>query len=102
MVERICNSFPAYEGNGVHSHPEIETAKLSFEYDGGEVSDEMRAVVLNCLTSSPPLLLQAITAHTVRLKTLVSKEIEKVDLRADAETLRCVPTFLKMPISADS
>ncbi|CAH8363076.1 unnamed protein product [Eruca vesicaria subsp. sativa] len=86
MVERICNSFPAYEGNGIHSHPEVETAKLSFEYDG-EISDEVRGVVMNCL-SSPPLLLQAIAAHTLRLKTLISKEIERVDVRADAETLR--------------
>ncbi|CDY19976.1 BnaA09g02750D [Brassica napus] len=86
MVERICNSFPAYEGRGVHSNPELETAKLSFEYDG-EVSDEMRGVVLSCL-SSPPLLLQAIAAHTLRLKTLIAKEIERVDVRADAETLR--------------
>ncbi|CAH2044896.1 unnamed protein product [Thlaspi arvense] len=86
MVDRICNSFPAYEGSGIHSHPELETTKLGFEYDG-EISDEMRAVILNCL-SSPPLLLQAIAAHTLRLKTLISKEIEKVDVRADAETLR--------------
>ncbi|CAF2089825.1 unnamed protein product [Brassica rapa] len=86
MVDRICNSFPAYEGNGIHSHPEVETAKLSFEYDG-EISDEMRGVIMNCL-SSPPLLLQAIAAHTLRLKTLISKEIERVDIRADAETLR--------------
>ncbi|KAF8107299.1 hypothetical protein N665_0124s0090 [Sinapis alba] len=86
MVDRICNSFPAYEGNGIHSHPELETAKLSFEFDG-EISDEMRAVILSCL-SSPPLLLQAIAAHTLRLKTLISKEIERVDVRADAETLR--------------
>ncbi|CAN7089527.1 unnamed protein product [Brassica rapa subsp. narinosa] len=86
MVERICNSFPAYEGRGVHSNPELETAKLSFEYDG-EVSDEMRGVVLSCL-SSPPLLLQAIAAHTLRLKNLIAKEIERVDVRADAETLR--------------
>ncbi|KAF2535078.1 hypothetical protein F2Q68_00018750 [Brassica cretica] len=86
MVEGICNSFPAYEGNGVHSHPELETAKLSFEYDG-EMSDEMRAVILSCL-SSPPLLLQAIAAHSLRLKTLIAKEIERVDVRADAETLR--------------
>ncbi|KAH0908488.1 hypothetical protein HID58_031809 [Brassica napus] len=49
MVERICNSFPAYEGSGVHSNPELETAKLSFEYDG-EISDEMRGVVLSCLS----------------------------------------------------
>ncbi|CAH8384965.1 unnamed protein product [Eruca vesicaria subsp. sativa] len=86
MVDRICNSFPAYEGSGIHSHPELETAKLSFEYDG-EISDEMRAVLLNCL-SSPPLLLQAIAAHTLRLKTLITKEVERVDVRADAETLR--------------
>ncbi|CAG7859938.1 unnamed protein product [Brassica rapa] len=86
MVERICNSFPAYEGSGVHSNPELETAKLSFEYDG-EISDEMRGVVLSCL-SRPPLLLQAIAAHTLRLKNLIAKEIERVDVRADAETLR--------------
>ncbi|KAF3590604.1 hypothetical protein DY000_02025561 [Brassica cretica] len=85
MADRISNSFPAYEGNGIHSHPEVETAKLSFEYDG-EISDEMRGVIVNCL-SSPPLLLQAIAAHTLRLKTLISKEIERVDIRADAETL---------------
>ena len=91
MVERICNSFPAYEGSGVHSNPELETAKLSFEYDG-EISDEMRGVVLSCL-SSPPLLLQAIAAHTLRLKNLIAKEIERVDVRADAETLRCFSAF---------
>lgn len=93
MVDRICNSFPAYEGNGIHSHPELETTKLGFEYDE-EISDDMRAVILNCL-SNPPLLLQAIAAHTLRLKTLISREIEKVDVRADAETLRCLLLFLK-------
>lgn len=87
MVERVCNSFPAYEGNGVHLNPELETAKLSFEY-GGEMSDEMRAVILSCL-SSPPLLLQAIAAHSLRLKTLIAR----VDVRADAETLRCLSAF---------
>ncbi|KFK33818.1 hypothetical protein AALP_AA5G064300 [Arabis alpina] len=86
MVDRICSSFPAYEGNGIHSHPELETSKLGFEYDE-EISDDMRAVILNCL-SNPPLLLQAIAAHSLRLKTLISREIEKVDVRADAETLR--------------
>ncbi|KAG2278727.1 hypothetical protein Bca52824_061282 [Brassica carinata] len=69
MVERICDSFPAYEGNGVHLNPELETAKLSFEYDG-EMSDEMRAVILSCLSTY--------------FKTLIAR----VDVRADAETLR--------------
>ncbi|KAG2278734.1 hypothetical protein Bca52824_061289 [Brassica carinata] len=49
--EEICDSFPAYEGNGVHLNPELETAKLSFEYDG-EMSDEMRAVILSCLSKT--------------------------------------------------
>ncbi|XP_010553951.1 PREDICTED: AUGMIN subunit 5-like [Tarenaya hassleriana] len=86
MIERICNSFPAYEGNGIHSHPELEATKLGFEYDG-EISDETKIVIANCLRS-PPLLLQAIAAYTLRLKTLISREMEKIDVRADAETLR--------------
>ncbi|GLU01740.1 hypothetical protein SLE2022_190270 [Rubroshorea leprosula] len=90
MIEKIRNSFPAYEGSGIHSSPQLEAAKLGFEFDGeipDEVPDEVRTVIINCL-KSPPLLLQAITAYTVRLKTLISREIEKIDVRADAETLR--------------
>ncbi|GKV16949.1 hypothetical protein SLEP1_g27514 [Rubroshorea leprosula] len=86
MIEKIRNSFPAYEGSGIHSSPQLEAAKLGFEFDG-EIPDEVRTVIINCL-KSPPQLLQAITAYTVRLKTLISREIEKIDVRADAETLR--------------
>ncbi|ESQ47139.1 hypothetical protein EUTSA_v10027646mg [Eutrema salsugineum] len=86
MIERIRNFFPAYEGNGICSHPEQETTKLGFEYDG-EISDEMNNVIADSLRS-PPLLLQAIAAYTLRVKTLISREMEKIDVRADAETLR--------------
>ncbi|CAH2079789.1 unnamed protein product [Thlaspi arvense] len=86
MVERIRGSFPAYEGNGICSHRELETTKLGFEYDG-EISDEMKNVIVNSLRA-PPLLLQAIAAYTLRIKTLISREMEKIDVRADAETLR--------------
>ncbi|KAG7548479.1 HAUS augmin-like complex subunit 5 [Arabidopsis suecica] len=86
MIERIRNSFPAYEGNGICSHPELETAKLGFEYDG-EITDEMKTVIVNSLRG-PPLLLQAIAAYTLRIKTLISREMEKIDVRADAEMLR--------------
>lgn len=92
MIERIRNSFPAYEGNGICSHPEPETAKLGFEYDG-EITDEMKSVIVNSLRG-PPLLLQAIAAYTLRIKTLISREMEKIDVRADAEMLRCLLTFL--------
>ncbi|PON42931.1 HAUS augmin-like complex subunit [Parasponia andersonii] len=86
MIEKIRCSFPAYEGNGVHSNPHLEAAKLGFDFDG-ELPDEVRNVIVNCL-KCPPQLLQAITAHTSRLKSLISREIEKIDVRVDAETLR--------------
>lgn len=86
MVEKIRNSFPAYEGSGIHSNPQAETAKLGFDFDG-QIPDDVRTVIVNCL-KSPPQLLQAITAYTLRLKSLISREIEKIDVRTDAETLR--------------
>ncbi|XP_028804303.1 AUGMIN subunit 5 [Neltuma alba] len=86
MIEKIRNTFPAYEGCGIHMNPQSEAAKLGFDFDG-EISDEVRAVIVNCL-KSPPLLLQALTAYTYRIKSLISREIEKIDVRADAETLR--------------
>ncbi|KAJ1406499.1 HAUS augmin-like complex subunit 5 [Sesbania bispinosa] len=86
MVEKIRNSFPAYEGSGIHSNPQAEAAKLGFDFDG-QIPDEVRTVIVNCL-KSPPQLLQTITAYTLRLKSLISREIEKIDVRADAETLR--------------
>ncbi|XWS47511.1 hypothetical protein CRYUN_Cryun14cG0158600 [Craigia yunnanensis] len=86
MIEKVRNSFPAYEGTGIHLSPQSEATKLGFDFDG-EIPDEVRTVILNCL-KSPPQLLLAITTYTSRLKTLVSREIEKVDVRADAETLR--------------
>ncbi|KAK7394363.1 hypothetical protein VNO78_14888 [Psophocarpus tetragonolobus] len=86
MIEKIRSSFPAYEGSGIHLNPQAETEKLGFDFDG-PIPDEVRTVIINCL-KSPPQLLQAITAYTLRLKSLISREIEKIDVRADAETLR--------------
>ena len=86
LIERIQNLFPAYEGSGIHSNPQLEAAKLGFDFDG-DIPEEVRNVIVNCL-KNPPQLLQAITAYTLRLKTLVTREIEKIDVRADAEALR--------------
>ncbi|XP_021739387.1 AUGMIN subunit 5-like isoform X1 [Chenopodium quinoa] len=85
-LDRIRSSFPAFEGSGVHSNPQLEAAKLGYDFDG-EIPEEVSIVVGNCL-KSPPLLLQAITAYTQRLNSLIGREIEKVDVRADAEALR--------------
>ncbi|KAJ9540495.1 hypothetical protein OSB04_027001 [Centaurea solstitialis] len=86
MIEKIHNSFPAYEGSGIHLNPQLETAKLGIDIDG-DIPDEVRDVILNCLRS-PSQLLLAVTTYTQRLKAMVTKEIEKTDVRADAETLR--------------
>ncbi|CAN1244264.1 AUGMIN subunit 5 [Linum perenne] len=86
MIDRIRISFPAYEGSGIHSSPQLEAAKLGIDLDG-EVPDEVRTIIVNCL-KNPPQLLNTITSYTLRLKSLVSREIEKIDVRADAETLR--------------
>lgn len=86
MIERIRSSFPAYEGCGIHVNSQSEAAKLGFEFDG-EIPEEVRDVIVSC-SKSPPQLLLAITSYTERLKSIITKEIEKIDVRADAETLR--------------
>ncbi|XP_057462891.1 AUGMIN subunit 5 [Actinidia eriantha] len=85
-IEKIRNSFPAYEGNGIHLNSQLEAAKFGFDFDGN-IPDEVSDAISNCL-KSPPQLLQAIIAYTQRMKTLITREIEKIDVRADAETLR--------------
>ncbi|KAK2663181.1 hypothetical protein Ddye_001755 [Dipteronia dyeriana] len=86
ILDKIRFSFPAYEGSGIHSNPQLDAAKLGSDFEG-EIPDEVRTVIVNCL-KSPPQLLQAITGYTLRLKTMISRETEKIDVRADAETLR--------------
>ncbi|KAL4568585.1 hypothetical protein LXL04_024200 [Taraxacum kok-saghyz] len=86
MIEKIRTSFPAYEGNGIHSNPQTEAAKLGVDIDT-DIPSEVQDVIVNCL-KSPPQLLLAITTYTQRLKSLITKEIEKIDVRADADMLR--------------
>lgn len=89
MSEKISSSFPAYEGSGIHVNPQSEAAKLGIDIDGG-LPTEIKDLIADCL-KSPPHLLQAITSYTQRLRTLITKEIEKIDVRADAEALRYSP-----------
>lgn len=86
MIEKIRSAFPAYEGIGIHLNPQLEAAKLGIDFDG-VIPEDVRSVAMNALRN-PPLLLQAITAYTSRLKTLIHREMEKIDVRADAELLR--------------
>lgn len=84
--DKIRSSFPAYEGSGVHVNPQSEATKLGIDIDG-DLPIEIKDVLADCL-KSPPQLLQAITSYTQWLKSLICKEIEKIDVRADAEALR--------------
>ncbi|KAJ8635456.1 hypothetical protein MRB53_009723 [Persea americana] len=86
MIDKIRSAFPAYEGTGIHLNPQLEAAKLGIDFDG-EIPDDVKSIAMNALRN-PPLLLQAVTAYTSRLKTLIHREMEKIDIRADAELLR--------------
>ncbi|KAH7554435.1 hypothetical protein JRO89_XS12G0209400 [Xanthoceras sorbifolium] len=66
ILDKIRFSFPAYEGSGIHSNPQLEVAKIGSDF-AGEIPDEVRTVIVNCL-KSPPQLLQAITGYTLRYK----------------------------------
>ena len=86
LVEKIQKLFPAYEGNGIHLNPQLESQKLGIDVDG-DIPDEVRDVILYCV-KSPPQLLVAVTIYTQRMKSLIAKEIQNIDVTADAEKLR--------------
>lgn len=86
MVEMIRSSFPAFEGNGINSSCQLDVAKLGTDLDG-EIPPDVKAVALDSL-KNPSLLVQSIITYTSRMKTLVRKETDKIDIRADAELLR--------------
>jgi len=86
MIGRIRSTFPAYEGSGINLNSQLEAAKLGIELDG-ELPEDVKAVALESLRD-PSLLLQSITLYTSRISTLIHRESEKIDIRADAELLR--------------
>jgi len=86
MIGRIRSTFPAYEGSGINLNSQLEAAKLGIELDG-ELPEDVKAVALDSLRN-PSMLLQSISLYTSRISTLVHRESEKIDIRADAELLR--------------
>uniref|UniRef100_J3MX58 AUGMIN subunit 5 n=2 Tax=Oryza brachyantha TaxID=4533 RepID=J3MX58_ORYBR len=85
-IEMIRSSFPAFEGSGINSSSQLDAAKLGIDLDG-EIPQDVKAVALDSL-KNPSLLLQSIITYTSRMKILVHKETDKIDIRADAELLR--------------
>lgn len=86
MIETIRSSFPAFEGSGINSSCQLDAAKLGIDLDG-EIPTDVKAVALDSL-KNPTLLLQSIITYTSRMKTLIHRETDKIDIRADAELLR--------------
>lgn len=85
MIERIQSTFPAYEGTGINSSPQVDAAK--FIQLEGEVPDDVRATIVDSL-KNPSLLFQSITTYTLRFNSMIHRETEKIDIRADSELLR--------------
>lgn len=86
MIETIRSSFPAFEGSGINSSCQLDAAKLGIDLDG-DIPTDVKAVALDSL-KNPSMLLQSIITYTSRMKTLIHRETDKIDIRADAELLR--------------
>ncbi|WOK95413.1 AUGMIN subunit 5 [Canna indica] len=86
MIERIQTTFPAYEGSGISINSQIDAAKLGIDLDG-EVLANVKEIIKDAL-KNPSILLESITTYTLRVSSLIHRESEKIDIRADAELLR--------------
>uniref|UniRef100_A0A804MN56 AUGMIN subunit 5 n=1 Tax=Zea mays TaxID=4577 RepID=A0A804MN56_MAIZE len=86
MIETIRSSFPAFEGCGINSSCQLDAEKLGIDLVG-EIPTYVKLVALDSL-KNPFMLLQSIITYTSRMKTLIHRETDKIDIRADAELLR--------------
>ncbi|KAL0920790.1 hypothetical protein M5K25_009959 [Dendrobium thyrsiflorum] len=86
MIEKIQSTFPAYEGTGINPSSQVDASKFIIELEG-EVPDDVKAIILDSLRN-PSLLLQSITTYAMRFTSLIHRETEKIDIRADSELLR--------------
>jgi hypothetical protein len=88
LIDKIKSSFPAYDGVNSQADGQLEVAKLSSLMDGDGIPEEVKDRALNLL-KNPPQLLRALAAYTKRVVTMINSETDKIDIRADAERLRC-------------
>ena len=88
LLDKIKSSFPAYDGVNSQADGQLEVAKLSSLMDGDGIPEEVKDRALSLL-KNPPHLLRALAAYTKRVVTMINSETEKIDIRADAERLRC-------------
>lgn len=89
LLDKIRTSFPAYDGGSSQVDGQLEVAKLSFEVDGDGIPDDVKEIAVNLL-KNPPLLMQAMADYSKRVLAIIDSETERIDVRADAERLRCV------------
>ncbi|KAK8916469.1 hypothetical protein KSP39_PZI022463 [Platanthera zijinensis] len=86
MIEKIQSTFPGFEGSAINPSSQIDVAKFIIELEA-EVPDDVKAIVVDSL-KNPSMLLQSITTYALRFNSLIHRDTEKIDVRADAELLR--------------
>ena len=94
MLEKISTTFPAYEGTGIHVNAQSDASKLEIDFDGS-IPDDVKTIASDSL-KNPSLLLQAVTVYTSQVRSLIRREIDKIDVKADAESLRSVSFYFPL------
>ncbi|KAI5055330.1 hypothetical protein GOP47_0030475 [Adiantum capillus-veneris] len=87
VLERIKGVFPAYDGIGNRNEVGAEERKLGMDMDW-ELIPEVAKGTASSLLKNPPQLLRALAGYTAQILASIIREIEKIDIKADAERLR--------------
>lgn len=87
LIERIRIIFPAYDGVGSQRDGSADERKIGMDIDWETIPDNIKETAVNLL-KNPPQLLRAMAGYTAQVLAAVVREIEKFDVKADAEKLR--------------
>ncbi|MCO5602496.1 hypothetical protein L7F22_056628 [Adiantum nelumboides] len=87
LLERLRSLFPAYDGSGNQNEVGTEEKKVGMDMDW-ELIPEVVKETASSLLKNPPQLLRALAGYTAQILASIIREIEKIDIKADAERLR--------------
>mgnify|MGYP000314776284 FL=1 len=87
LIERIKTTFPAYDGVGNQKDGGADERKIGMDINWETIPDSIKETAVNLL-KNPPQLLRAIAGYTAQVNDAIIREIEKFDVKADAEKLR--------------
>ncbi|KAH7289238.1 hypothetical protein KP509_31G065400 [Ceratopteris richardii] len=87
ILERLKGIFPAYDGSSNQSEVNAEERRLGADIDWESVPEVVKETAASLL-KNPPQLLRALAGYTAQVVSSITQEIEKIDIKADAERLR--------------